>query len=223
MARARRWTTKVQTGEVPVVCVVGDTAEDHALAVLCDRLFHHGAWVPWTLLEQDTREQKAAKLALHSVRRLPGAPDRPVLVATASQRFDDVARIVAELNGLFTVYSADGTPVSDEPKFRAVTVDELAAEPDRCFLADPATFGVRQTAPMRDRAGELSLLTPLQLPLPAIATHSDNARWCIDVTVGGYAAPPRTALPSGTLQDVAGSFPEAIVRVSRHAGPRQSR
>lgn len=141
MARARRWTVRVQTGEVPVVCVVGDTAEDHALAVLCDRLFHHGAWVPWTLLERDTREQKAAKLAMHSLRRIPGARGRPVLVATASRPFDDVVRLVADLKELFTVYNADGSPVSDERMFRAVAVDELAAEPNRCVLADPAVFG----------------------------------------------------------------------------------
>jgi hypothetical protein len=216
MARARRWTAKVQTGDVPVVCVVGDTAKDHALAVLCDRLFHHGAWVPWTLLEQDTGEQKAAKLAMHSVRRLPGGPDRPVLVTTASQPFSDVVRIVAELNKLFTVYNVDGTPVSDEPRFRAITPDELADESDRCFLADPIAYGTRQRVPMCDLDGELSFLTPLQLPLPEVAERVQEARWCIDVSVGSYAAPPRPALSSRALQDTADPFPEAIVRAGRH-------
>lgn len=69
---------------------------------------------------------------------------------------------------------------------------------------------------MRDRAGELSILTPLQLPPPEVAEHLEGARWCIDVSVGGYAAPPRTALSSRALQDTADHFPEAIVRAGQH-------
>lgn len=217
MVRTRRWTARVQTGEAPIVCIIGDTAEDHALAVISDRLFHHGAWVPHVLLGEIKPVERAATMAMHSLRHLPGGRDGPVLVATASAPFEEVTRIVDELNCLLPAYSKDGTPASTEPRFQAVTVDELAAEPERYFLADPVAFGVRRTVPLRDDAGELSILTPLALPLPAIAEHVDEARWCIDVLVGGYAAPARTALASRTfLQGSLGPFPEAITRAGRH-------
>jgi hypothetical protein len=217
MAQTRRWTARVQTDEAPIVCVIGDTPEDHALAVLCDRLFHHGAWLPRTLLDQDTPQARAAKLALHSVRHLPRAPHRPVFVTSASQPIDEITPLVDDLNRLFTVYNLDGTPASPEPKFKAVAVDELAAEPGRFFLADPVAFVVRRTVPVRNRAGELSILTPLQLPLPKIAEQVDDARWCIDVSMGRYSAPSRTALASKTfLQDPVGAFPEAVTRAGRH-------
>jgi hypothetical protein len=217
LARTRRWTARVQTGEAPIVCIIGDTAEDHALAVLCDRLFHHGAWVPQALLSQDTREGRAAKLALRSMRRLPGAPHRPVLVTSTSRPPDEMTSVVNDLNSLLVVYNADGTPASREPKFAAITVDGLAAETGRFFLADPVAFTVRRTVPIRNVAGELSILTPLQLPLPKIAEQVDDAQWCIDVSIGRYAAPPRTALASSAfLQDSTGTFPEAITRAGRH-------
>ncbi len=76
-ARTLRGLSKVGTAEPPpTVCVIGDTPEDHALGVLCDRVFHHGAWVPMRLLTEDGQLGRAARLALLHLRWL-GAPTAP--------------------------------------------------------------------------------------------------------------------------------------------------
>jgi hypothetical protein len=219
LARSRRWTTRVGTAyeDAPIVCVLGNTAEDHALAVLCDRVFHYGAWVPGSLLRSDNPARRAVKTALHSLRHLPRAPDRPVMVISLSEPIETVTSVVDELNGMFPMYELDGTPVSTEPYFQAVSMEDLSNEPGRYLLADQTAFALRRTVPVRDNAGELSILTPLSLPLPEVAAHVDEPGWCIDVWVRNYHAPARTALPSRSfLQDPPGVIPEAVTRSGRH-------
>jgi hypothetical protein len=83
-ARTLRGLIKVGTAEPPpTVCVIGDTPEDHALAVLCGRVFYHGAWVPMRLLTDPGEVGRAARLALLRL-RWQGTPDDSVLVVSAS-------------------------------------------------------------------------------------------------------------------------------------------
>jgi hypothetical protein len=216
MARSRSWSVRVQNGEVPIVCVIGNTAEDHALALLCDRVFHHGAWIPTAFLHQETPAGMAALTGLRGLRHLPGGSHRPVLVTSTSESLDEVKRILDPINDLFTIHNIDGTPVSPGPEFVAVAPEELASETYQCFLADPTAFNVLQTVPAREGPGEVSVLTQMQFPYPEIADQVEDARWCIDVTVARYSAPPRTGLASRVfLQDAVGSIPDAVTRAGR--------
>jgi hypothetical protein len=68
-ARTRRWLTPVYTSAAappPVVCVIGDTAADHALALLCDRLFLRAAWLPLSVLH-DVKLGAAARLGIYEL------------------------------------------------------------------------------------------------------------------------------------------------------------
>jgi hypothetical protein len=85
-ARSGQSTIKVQTLFPPrVVCVVGETADDHALALLCDRLFHHAAWVPTHLVLETGPLRAAVRTALYALRHVPGSTDRPMAVTSLSE------------------------------------------------------------------------------------------------------------------------------------------
>jgi hypothetical protein len=48
----RQDLVKVSTSPIQhTACVIGDTPQDHALAILCDRIFNWCAWIPPTLLD----------------------------------------------------------------------------------------------------------------------------------------------------------------------------
>ena len=213
-ARTLRGLTKVGTAEPPpTVCVIGDTPEDHALGVLCDRLFHHGAWVPMRLLTDPGNLGRAARWALRRL-RWKGTADSSVLVVSASQPIEVLAELVQELDGMVGV-EIDGRPV--EQPMQAVPLEELSGQPGWFFLADQESFNVRRTVPVRQVTGELSMLAPVPLPTPAALEElGQELEWCIDIWVPGHQPPARTGIPSSALhQYPAGSLPEAIVRVSR--------
>ena len=87
-ARSGQSTIKAQTmyPEAPIVCVIGDTADDHALAIACDRLFQHGAWIPTHLLADDSPLRMSVALALYLLRNISRARDRPVLFTSQVNR-----------------------------------------------------------------------------------------------------------------------------------------
>lgn len=214
-ARTLRGLTRVGTaGPPPTVCAIGDTPEDHALGVLCDRVFHHGAWVPMRLLNEPGEVGRAARSALLHL-RWQGSPEDSVLVVSASQPREVLAELVQELDGMLGV-EINGQPVQRQP-LRALPLDELSGVSGRLFLADQESFNVRRTVPVRQAAGELSMLTPVSLPTPAALEElGQDLRWCVDVVVPGHQPPARTGIPSSALhQYPAGSLPETIVRVSR--------
>jgi hypothetical protein len=214
-ARTLRGLSKVGTAEPPpTVCVIGDTPEDHALGVLCDRVFRHGAWVPMRLLTDDGQLGRAARLALLHLGWL-GTPDRSVLVVSASQPIEVLAELVQELDSMLGV-EINGQPAQHE-HLRAVPLEELSGVSGRVFLADRESFNVRRTVPVRQATGELSMLTSVPLPTPAALEElSQDLQWCVDVWVPGHQPPARTGIPSSALhQYPPGSLPEAVVRVSR--------
>jgi len=214
-ARTRRWLVQVRmagASKPPVLCVVGDTATDHALAMLCDRLFHRAAWVPLSLLRQDDHLGRAARSAVHRLRYVPNAPRRPVLVTSVSEPHEVVRDLVSDLDAMFGENSAN------PPAFMSVRPDELALETTRSFLADPAWFALTRTVPLRHSEDEVSLLAPIDLPMPQAVEHmSPDLRWHIDVALPGHLPPARTALPGRALQQSPpGSITDTVARAGRH-------
>jgi hypothetical protein len=209
-ARTLRGLTKVGTAEPPpTVCVIGDTPEDHALGMLCDRVFQHGAWVPMRLLTDPGKLGRAVRLALLRL-RWKGTSDSSVLVVSASQPSEVLAELVQELNSMLGAET-------DEQSIQAVPLEELSGVSGWLFLADQESFNVRRTVPVRQVTEELSMLTPVALPTPAALEElGQDLEWCVDVWVPGHQPPARTGIPSSALHQYrAGSLPEAIVRVSR--------
>jgi hypothetical protein len=103
------------------------------MAVLCDRLFLRAAWVPLSVL-QDRKLAAAARLGIYELGHLPGSPHRPVLVTSISERPETLTSIMSELS------SSYGLSIPGDPRgqFLVIPPGDLASEPARSLLADPA-------------------------------------------------------------------------------------
>ncbi|MGY0234018.1 hypothetical protein [Longispora urticae] len=217
-AHAGAWAKKVTHGyeEPPVVCVIGDEPEDHALAVLADRLFKHGAWVPRSVLDGELSE--AVKTAIHRLGELPEDHDTPVYVTSMSEDLANIEALATEINGRFEMRSVpDGAVIRTGSLLRSVAPADLLRTRSVCGLADPTAFSIRRTLPVAVDGPEIVTLAPLQLPLPEVAQAVGvDVHWQIDVFPPGFQAPARTAIPSKTFLPAAvGSFPDAVFRAAR--------
>ncbi|MGW3291392.1 hypothetical protein ACWDR3_42870 [Streptomyces sp. NPDC001002] len=223
-AHAARWTTQpVFYPPKPVVWVVGETAEDHALAMLCDRLYQHAAWIPLRLLEEGGPLARAVKGALYTFQGVGHGDESPILLASASQPQENLQVLAAELNRPFnsvTMHADDGESAAlDVRKVKAATLTELAQHDGITLLADPDAYQISQRVPTSQEAGSISLLTPLQLPRAQAAAHlGAELHWYVDVWLPYYALPARPALPGSCLtQETGAAIPDTVARVARHS------
>jgi hypothetical protein len=215
-ARTRRWLTLVRTFAAtppPVVCVIGGTAADHALAVSCDRLFHRAGWIPLSIL-QDDKLASSARLGIYELGHIPGSPPRPVLITSISESPETLQAVVSELRSSYGL----SIPGDTRGDFLVIGPDELASEPARYLLADPGQFAVARTVPVRRDGDGCSFLTPVDLPLPEAAGHLPaGMHWQVDVTVPGHRVPARPAIPGNVLTQIPpGGIPDTIVRAGRY-------
>jgi hypothetical protein len=212
-----RWTTSVTSAyEPPVVCVIGDQPEDHALAVMADRIFRHGAWVPKKILGSE--RSSVVKLAIHRLGDLTEDHDQPVLVTSVSEDLETIGALVAEINTLFEMRSVpDGAVIRTGSELRAVAPKDLLEQQGRSWLADPTAFSVRRTLPVAIEGSEVITLAPLQLPLPDVALSAGvDVHWQVDVSLPGFQSPARTAIPSKVfLPSPVTTFPDAVIRTGR--------
>jgi hypothetical protein len=217
-ARSSHSTIKVRTAfpEAPIVCVIGETADDHALALLCDRLFLHATWIPTHLLGDDAPLRTAVKMALYSLRDLPGVPYQPVLFTSISEPTAVVESLAANLNDMFGIYTGKGEPIPDRRRSKFIPPFALAGIRGRSLLADPEAFWLRRYSPVANDAGDISILAPVAVPSPRAVEHEGaDLEWCIDVWMPGHQIPARTSITSDRLQQATTGFPEAIIRTGR--------
>ena len=206
---------KAQSTQQPTtVCVIGETANDHALALLCDRLFTCAAWLPTGRV---TSSDKIGRGMRDSIRRLqlrnPLAID-PILVVSTSEpveRLDEIVRLILDER------SHDSLPDGGD-FIQTRGIEHLAGLKTWNTLADKKSFSIRARLPCGNSDGAISLLTPPPAPEPVAAEHiRANLHWCIDFAVAKHQLPARTALKSSTLAPhKEDSFPEAAVRASRY-------
>jgi hypothetical protein len=211
-------TIKAQTSypEPPIVCVIGETAEDHALALLCDRYFQRAAWIPTHLIADGAPLREAVRVALYSLRTFSAGRLQPVVITSISESVAVAESFAASLDDMFGIYKEDGTPISDTGGYKYIAPLSLAEEHGHCFLADPEAFWLRQRPPVSNDADDISILTPLTLPLPRAVEHlGSDLDWCTDVWMPGHPLPARTAIPSDRFQQLLGGIPESTIRASR--------
>ncbi|MDQ1045504.1 hypothetical protein [Streptomyces sp. V4I2] len=222
-AHTGRWTTRLSSYPPgPAVCVVGETAEDHALAMLCDRQYGHGAWIPTRMLADDGPYRGVIKNALHTLQTLHDDDDLPVLVTSVSEPHEVLEALADDLNRPFagmTMQVDDGSPVPLEiRKAQAVSPSAVAEHDAMSLLADPVSYQLRQSAPTGQEADGVSILAPLQLPEAEAATHiGPELHWYVDVWLSRHTLPARTALSSSCLTQETGGLPDAVVRAGRQS------
>ncbi|WP_406073139.1 hypothetical protein [Streptomyces virginiae] len=219
--RAARWTTRLTSYHPqPVVWVVGDTAEDHALAVLCDRLYKHSAWIPTSVLTEGNPLARAVKGAIRTFQPMGRSNQDPLLLTSVSQTPDWLEALAYELNeplASVTVYTDSGP--SDSFAFaqlQAVPASDLARYERTSLITDPVHHQITRRTPVAHEAGTTSLLTPLDLPSAHAVEHlGPDLHWCVDVLMAGHTLPARTALPSASLTQETGGLPDTVARTAR--------
>ncbi|SHH33103.1 hypothetical protein [Streptomyces sp. 3214.6] len=222
-AHSARWTIEAELAlPTPIVWIVGETAEDHALAMLCDRLYQHAVWIPPRLLSDGGPFTRAVKVALSTFQGVGHGGKLPILLASASQSQSDLQALAEDFNRPFaamTMCVDDGPPAPlSVRQVKAVTLAELAAYDGMTLFADPDAYQISQQVPTSQEGGSVSLLMPLQLPEAQAAAHlGAELHWYIDVQLPFHTLPARTAISDSCLTQKTTGIPDTVTRAARHA------
>lgn len=213
-ARTRRELadTNMAAEPAPTVCVIGDTPADHALAVLCDRLFARGSWLPRQLLDAGSPHRDAVAIALYQLVS-QFLPHSVIKITSTSVPVEELKSLVDGLKGGLAVLAGSWPPGGPELQF--VDVNELYSEKGWSQLADKRWYSQLRRLPSREVAGERALLTPIEPTVP-IAGADGELDWCVDVLVPNYQPPARTALGTNVFTQTTQTIKEAVTRASRH-------
>ncbi|MGW6586379.1 hypothetical protein [Streptomyces globisporus] len=222
-AHSARWTVQAELSRpTPIVWIVGETAEDHALAMLCDRLYQHAVWIPPRLLSDGGPFTRAVKAALSTFQGVGHGDGLPILLASTSQSQSDLQALAEDFNRPFAAMPLcvdDGPPMPlSARKVKAVTLAQLATHDGMTLFADPDAYQISQQVPTSHEGGSVSLLMPLQLPEARAAAHlGADLHWYIDVSLPFHVLPARTAISDPSLTQKTGGIPDTVTRAARHA------
>jgi len=220
-ARTRQWTTGVRDFETaPLIIVVGDQASDHALAVLCDRIFDNACWLPIETLRGTDEVGAAVRATMHSLWddwTIPySRSDTPICLTSTSLTGEELDELVREMQPPYADQAIrDGGP--PEPWMRCVTVDDISRLGGHRWLVDPQYASTPMSVPVRVSEDTVEQSTPLMAPLPVARTYlGEQLRWQTDVMLPGHQVPQLLSPPHDLLSaDTPGAFPEAHVRTGR--------
>jgi hypothetical protein len=154
-ARSARQTLGVRYPfpELATVCVIGETADDHSLAMLCDRLFHHAVWVPTHLIDVENPLYKPILLAFSvfpSVTGVGRADD--IYVTTVSESAASLQPFIDKLNSMYGGLTVNGKAVPPGRSFKMITPDELVTRSGNKMVADSAAWSVLRRVPVSREA-----------------------------------------------------------------------
>ncbi|MEV8504301.1 hypothetical protein AB0368_05635 [Actinoplanes sp. NPDC051475] len=199
--------------------MVGDSADDHALAMLCDRVFTLGAWVPARLLAGESPYRIEALNALRVLQQLPSTPVRPILLVSTTESIESLQVLADELDGEPVIMARfDAEPArraTPRRPFRAVALSTLT--PSRGWKLISSDLPDRALGQPTARIGDgIDLLTPVDPPMPGITAElGQEISWVIDVSLNGHQPPARTGLPVSSLTAFSGASSFTSCRASR--------
>ena len=220
-ACAARWTTRLTSpSSQPVVWVVGDTPEDHALAVLCDRLYEHAAWIPTSVLAESSPFARMVKTAMRTFQSMGRNSQDPLLLTSVSQPLEWLTALADDFNtplASVTLHSNGGPSIPFAlPQLQAVPAAHLSQYEKTSMITDPVHHRITRRTPVAHEAGSIDLLTPLDLPpVEAVKHLGPDVHWCVDVLMSGHALPARAEVSSATLTEKTRGIPDTIARTIR--------
>ncbi|MCU1355895.1 MAG: hypothetical protein JWM89_1313 [Acidimicrobiales bacterium] len=170
-----------------VVVVIGDTPEDHALAVAANHHASLGAWVPARLLGAADEYSAAMNrgLAATMLRSRIGGRVSRRLLTSASLSIPELQELAAKVPG----------PPSDIEYVDVASLDLR----DRRFLGDGGSIGRQSSHPVSTVPDGVSVLTSLEPPVPAALAQIEEGSWFVDVSIDGAPMPPVRSAISGDV------------------------
>ncbi|WP_280215133.1 hypothetical protein [Nocardia cyriacigeorgica] len=202
------WLSEVNSIDRPsAVVVVGDEAADAALAMIWDRIYGAGKWIPtewWT----DASLRQACLAGLDRFARGVHGEARSLVFTSTSIGLTKVRQIANEFeNRLPTVFSASGERVFEDPEIKVVDSHSLGLSRfnKRHLAAEQNYLSEWSTAVSEDNGSYTMQSLP---PLPTFdhptLNRVDHMNWLVDVTlpahsalVGGCMIPPRELIADG--------------------------
>ncbi|MEU8001443.1 hypothetical protein AB0B66_09820 [Catellatospora sp. NPDC049111] len=221
-ARTRQWTVQLNNGmSPPLIIVAGDSADDHALAMLCDRTYGNAAWLPATAARGDDEVGAAIREVTRDLwngwAHPLGVRPQEIWLVSTSMADRDLAALAEELAPEYA--SSFDASLRPEPWLTKVTLNSLHDQPWHRWLGDADYFKLPLSVPVHVTDTAVELPTPLLTPVPDARGHlGEELRWQVDVMMPGHHLPQLTAPERRLLNiDDAGAFTEAHVRIS-HLG-----
>jgi hypothetical protein len=196
----RRWSPKLD--ELPLVVVVGDTADDFAYAMALDRMNAPAVWLPRSALRSRRFAKVALPLLIRGLNSLErqGGGERPVTLVSLSEKRPQLLHLRQRLRSasLFDAFNVTVADVIDIPSdWPPVLADPvIIGEPlDEPFEGDTALRGIEPRRPTDVR----SVRSPSHL------------RWWVDAEMPDHRMPTRSVLNSAVVARSAGWEAQARV------------
>lgn len=225
-------------GDRAALLVLGDTAEDFALAGLWPRAFGTAYWIPSVLGIDEDKLPEILGETIASVRVTLDQSSTRLVLTSISRSQDDLAAVGVRLDAAkpgFAVWGPDDPAwQGGEPHFEPTPTSPLVAvpgpelpwrEPPTRSLAVDDRWDTSLPVPVIvDVTGTTTMAAPL--PSPSLAGSPlgtvAGLAWHVDVAWLEGRGVCRRATPGHELLADAGPFPATVARSSRHGTSYQS-
>ncbi|MET8779040.1 hypothetical protein ABZV58_28895 [Nocardia sp. NPDC004654] len=223
IGRAWDYTTSGLAGVVEtrdssqtVLVVVGDAAEDFALARLWQHTYMHGIWLPSTLGADRDDLPSAVMTGLIKIFGSARSGQGTVTVTSTSLPAEDLSRVLARFRAAGGQYPVEG---ADEIG-QAVSAEELVwPRRNTVHLGIHEQFDDPLNVPTEvDASGTRTMLTPLPPPLlqdQLLARHPDLT-WHVDITWPDNRSVLGGGLTARELLTPTSGLPVTLARSSRY-------
>ncbi|RYF58180.1 MAG: hypothetical protein EOO27_13350, partial [Comamonadaceae bacterium] len=200
--------------------VIGGSANDFALAMIWDRLYGGGLWIPDSWIDGNGRAQ-VVQLLRDQLEPFVTLDNRTWAITSVSHDTDDVAEFRDEVlrkSSSFTVSDPEKVdPANDLP---VIGLDEDARFPDRgkSHFGIDEQFSSTTTMPVvRDPDGATTLAATPALPIVQheLLESVPDLSWQVDIDVPDTPVPPCRHIPAAVILHPDESPHNTWVRVGR--------
>ncbi|WP_280463166.1 hypothetical protein [Nocardia carnea] len=202
------WASEINSIDRPrAVVVLGDEAADAALAMIWDRVYGAGKWIPsewWA----DGSLRQACLAGLDTFARMVHGEALPLVFTSTSIDLAEVQQIADDFeNRLPTVFSSSGARVFEDPEIKVIDSHSLGLSRfNKRHLAAQQNYLSEWSTAVTEDNGTYTMQSLPQLPKFDHPTLSrvEHMNWLVDVTlpahsalVGGCMIPPGELIADG--------------------------
>lgn len=199
--------------------VIGDTAEDFALALAYDRMIGGGLWLTPTQLDDPATFRKVIQPVIWTIIHELEQSGAHMVVTSTSVTEDYLATVAKRIQDdvYVSVLGGDGHQIQDAPGRATITVRTPNLQRGLLTYVVDEHVGASLSLPISKLPdGSIEALSGLETPVPSNLLYDANSSWVpywlVDVTLEGDATPSGRGLPGNHLVSPKNSFPAVNVR-----------